>query len=691
VSTNRAPVARLWFEVKQINGIKRVIKKLKQGDNLYDLSGNLEQYRGLIITDINAVTDFIEFTNGDRLHAGEVTGDVNESALRRIQIREAIKAHFDKEKTLFNQGIKVLTLFFIDKVAKYRLYEDGISVGGEYAEVFEEEYVEVVNELKQDLFLGKDYCNYLDRISASDTHKGYFSIDKKGKMVNAIKNTKSEMSESTDQSAYDLIFREGWDNTNVFVICTLKHSDNTISRRQEVGRGLRICVNKSGDRQDDPATVHLTNVLTVVASESYRDFVNALQQDISDSLSSRPRIADEDYFIGKVMKTQNGNVTVTPKIAKQIYRYLVKNDYSDDNNRITTKYHDDLKNNSLASLPDELSVYEDHIFQLIDSVYSDANLPQIEDDRGAKTNLLNANYQKKEFKELWNRINKKMVYSVHFDSKELIEKSVKALNNELHVTPLQYSIQIGEQNDQISYDQIKSGSGFEVHETRTEQSNKSIQSKVKYDLIGKIAGNTQLTRKTISDILSQLQKPVFGQFRTNPECFISESSRLVNEQKATAIIEHLKYDPIDEKYDVDIFTNEQAKQDFSKADKKLNKHIYDYVITDSKVERAFVNELDTSAEIVLYAKLPRGFAIPTPVGNYNPDWAISFKEGSVKHIYFVAETKGTMSSMELREIEKTKINCAKKFFSEINRSVNLKHVTYDVVDSYGKLMEIVGI
>jgi type III restriction enzyme len=710
--SKQTPVARVEIEIKQNSGIKRIIRKLKKGDNLYDLSGELDQYKGFVISDINAVTDTVEFTNGHSLQAGEATGDVNEAALRRIQIREAIKAHFEKEKVLFHQDIKVLTLFFIDEVAKYRIYTDSVVEGGEYAKIFEEEYRDALNELKQDKFMHEGYKKHLDSIPVERTHNGYFSIDKKGKMVDALKAAKSERVESTDQSAYDLILkdkerllsfdeptrfifshsalREGWDNPNVFVICTLKHSDNTISRRQEVGRGLRISVDQLGERQDNPATVHQTNVLTVVASESYKEFVAALQKDISESLSERPRVADEAYFTGKVMSVDGGTVEVTPQIAKQIYRYLVKNDYTDENDHVAQTYHDAVKNETLAPLPDALQPYKEQIFQLIESVYSDAKLPQIENDRGAKTNPLNANFEKKEFKELWNRINRKAAYSVYFDSAELVRKCIRTLDMELRVTPLKYTIQRGEQTDGISYDQMKSGDGFKIKETSTEYNSKSIHSAVKYDLIGKVAENTQLTRKTVTEILSGIDKPVFAQFKTNPENFISEATRLIQEQKATVIIEHLSYDAVTETHDIDIFTEAQSKQDFSKAGKPLKRHIYDYVITDSKTERTFVQELDTSSEVVVYAKLPKGFSIPTPVGNYNPDWAISFKEGSVKHIYFVAETKGSMSSMELREIEKTKIECARKFFDEINRKINPENVKYDMVNSFSKLMDIVG-
>lgn len=710
VST-QTPVARIEIETRQTSGIKRILRKLKKGDNLYDLSGELDEYKGFVIADINAVTDTVEFTNGHQLQAGEATGDVNETTLRRIQIREAIKAHFEKEQVLYPQGIKVLTLFFIDEVAKYRLYTDGGEAGGEYARIFEEEYTDILRELKQDIFMHKEYRKYLDGISVDHTHNGYFSIDKKSKrMVDPVTGKKS--TETNDVDAYDLILkdkerllsfaeptrfifshsalREGWDNPNVFVICTLKHSDNSISRRQEVGRGLRIAVNQLGDRQDDPATVHQTNVLTVVASESYRDFVTALQKDLSESISERPRVADAKYFTGKILQTPSGVVEVTQEMAEAIEFYLIQNGYVDRKRNIAEKFHEAVHNDNLADLPEDLTPYKEQIFQLIQSVYSDAQLPEIENDRGAKTNPLNANFEKKEFKELWNRINHKAAYSVHFDSSELIEKCIQTLNMQLRVSPLQYTIQRGEQANGISYDQIKSGDSFEVRETSTEDNKHSVHSAVKYDLIGKVAEYVQLTRRTAASILTGLEKPVFAQFKTNPENFIAEASRLIQEQKATVIIEHLTYDVITATHDIDIFTDSQSKQDFSKAGAPLKRHIYDYVITDSKTERTFVQKLDTSSEVVVYAKLPKGFSIPTPVGNYNPDWAISFKEGSVKHVYFVAETKGSMSTMELRQIEKTKIECARKFFDGINRKINPKNVKYDVVNSFGKLMEIVG-
>ena len=357
--------------------------------------------------------------------------------------------------------------------------------------------------------------------------------------------------------------------------------------------------------------------------------------------------------------------------------------------RILGMYHEAKKEGTLAPLPPELQAHAEQVYQLIDSVFSDSQMFEIGDDRRPKKNPLNSNFDKQEFKELWNRINRKAAYSVDFDSAELVKKAVAELDKSLRVTPLQYTIQTGEQAAQVTYDGLKDGEAFVLKATETEKNVHSIHSAVKYDLIGKIAEGTQLTRRTTADILKEISVAVFAQFRTNPESFIAEAVRLINEQKATMIIEHLAYDPVEDKFDIDIFTAGQTKQDFSKAGDKLKRHIYDYVITDSGIERDFVKELDTCTEVVVYAKLPRGFLIPTPVGDYNPDWAVSFKEGTVKHVYFVAETKGSMSSMALNEIEKTKIKCARKFFDEINRKYAPENVKYDVVNSFGKLMELV--
>ena len=711
--STKAPVARVEIEVKLKSGeIKRQIKRLEFKDDLYTASNGLDQYRGYTISQIDANHDTIEFTNGEQLVAGEATGDVNENDIRRIQIRETVKAHFDKEKQLFAQGIKVLSLFFIDEVVKYRDY-DREDEKGDYARVFEREYAALREEYLSEFAIDNEaYRKYLGEIDPGKTHNGYFSIDKKNRMVDpSVKKTGDDKGLSDDETAYDLILkdkerllsfeeptrfifshsalREGWDNPNVFVMCMLKHSDNTISRRQEVGRGLRLSVDRHGDRIDHPAIVHEINVLTVVASESYKNFVKGLQTEIAETLSARPRKANEEYFSGKVIQTEGGPVEITPQMAKQIYRYLLKNDFTDDADSITDTYHKAKDAGELPGFGEELEPYRDQIIDLIDSVFNDSKLPKIDDGRKPKTNPLNDNFKKKEFQELWSRINRKAIYRVEFDSAELIGKAINALNSELRVTPLQYTVQKGEQATAITNEQLKSGESFRITDTTTERGG-AVYSDVKYDLVGKIAENVRLTRKTVAKILTGIESPIFGQFQSNPEHFIAETSRLINEQKATTVIEQLKYDEVSDRYETDIFTAAQTGQDFSRATEKLKKHIYDYCVVDSGQERSFVNELDASSEIVVYAKLPRGFLIPTPVGDYNPDWAITFRKGTVKHIYFMAETKGSMSSLALREIERTKIKCARKFFAEINQRIEKDKVKYDVVTDFAKLMDLVS-
>lgn len=722
------PVARIEIEQKLKSGsIKKYIKKLKVGDSLYAESNELDQYKGFTISEINALNDTVSFTNGVNFFAGQVMGDVNDELKRRLQIREAIRAHIEREEQLFSKGIKVLSLFFIDEVAKYRQYsEENKQLSGLYANMFEEEYNNILSSSSGHLF-EPEYEKYLRKIDVSSTHKGYFSIDKKSKQLvdPAMSKTEKAMDMANDIDAYDLILkdkerllsfdeptrfifshsalREGWDNPNVFVICTLKHSSNTISRRQEVGRGLRIAVNKYGERTDDPAfypsvNIHKNNVLTVVTDESYQDFVTGLQRDISLSLSQRPKKAEKEYFLNKVVtfedtidsQTSIKKLKITEDMADGIEFYLIQNGYVDRKKQITDKYHEDVKNNNLSPLPDDLEKYKNGIFTLVDSVFSEKALPVFENARAAKTNPLNSNFAKKEFKQLWNSINKKVVYTVDFDSQELINKSIALLNSNLKVSPLIYTVKRGQQIDDIDFDDIKEGQSFTTVETETQKNDTTIYSSVKYDLIGKICEGVKLTRKTVARILKGINRPVFDQFKKNPEDFISRVIEKINEQKATVIIERLSYNTLEETHDIDIFTQNQISQNFLNATRPLDKHIYDYLVTDSKIEKAFALELESSSEVVVYAKLPGGFYIPTPVGNYNPDWAIAFKKDSVKHIFFIAETKGSMKKMDLREVEYCKIKCAKKYFKELSEKHLIENVQYDVVNNYEELMKIVS-
>ncbi|WP_425040875.1 type III restriction-modification system endonuclease [Primorskyibacter sp. S187A] len=706
------PVARVEMEVKTNSGIKRVLRKVEKGRNLFDLSKGLDQYRDFVVSDIDARVDEVHFTNGAVLKAGEANGDVTERDIRRIQIRETIAAHLEREKQMFAKGIKVLSLFFIDEVAKYRDY-DADDEKGEYARVFEEEYEALKAEYLGELPLEDEaYRKHLDSIDISATHNGYFSIDKKGKLVDPKVKARGEFAGLTDDvSAYDLILkdkerllsfeeptrfifshsalREGWDNPNVFVMCMLKHSDNTISRRQEVGRGLRISVNKNGDRMDHAATVHDINVLTVVASESYKDFVGGLQKEIAENLSERPRQANAEYFEGKSITVNGSESIVSKDMAKRIERYLIKNDYIDDNDGITQAYHEAREAGTLAGLPEELLDYQEQILQLIDTVFNGTQLENMMGDgRKPKAIPRNKNFEKKEFQKLWQRINRKAVYQVEFDSNDLVRRCIDALDRDLVVSPLQYVVTEGTLSDELTEAQLRTGAAFKQSGIRSEESG-SAHSLVSYDVIGKLAEGADLTRGTIGKILTGMSAAKFSTFQANPEQFISEASRIIKEQKATTVIEHLTYDATADRYDTDIFPATQSGTDLTQAVGKLRNHVYDYAVVDSGVERKFVEDLDTSDEIIVYSKLPQGFLIPTPVGDYNPDWAIAFKEQSVQHIYFVAETKGSQPSLKFRELEREKIKCARKFFEEIANSVPNDRVKYDVVSDFSELMSAV--
>lgn len=716
LSSKKPPMARLELEVKFAGGnIKRKSQTLGIGDNLYVASNNLEQYKGYVIADINPVHCSVTFSNGEVLLKGDVVGDVSETDMRRIQIRETIVSHFEKEEKLFAMGIKCLSLFFIDEVAKYRQYDDsGAELLGEYGKMFEQEYTNILNE-RLTLF-DTPYQEYLHGISVQETHQGYFSIDNKGRSVNSTVKRGSEYSD--DISAYDLILkkkelllsfeeptrfifshsalREGWDNPNVFQICTLKHSDNITAKRQEVGRGLRLCVNQSGDRQDEEVcgegSVHDVNILTVIASESYYSFVGDLQKQIREVLYDRPTKATKEYFEGKTVMVGDLVYKISKQEADKIHRYLIKNYYVDDSDNITEEYRIAVENGQLAPLPSEMSALSEGIHMLVQAIFDDSLLDKmiVNGNKTKVDNPLNDNFYRKEFKELWNYINHKYAYTVNFDSGELIQKAIAAIDSKLYVSELKYTITRGQQSTDVDQYQLGRGEAFIADKTRTHTLNHAEVSQVQYDLIGKIAEGTVLTRKTVAAILKGISPEKVFLFRINPEEYISRIITLIKEQKATMTVEHISYNQIEGEYDSDIFTVSKTSQEYEKAF-LAKKHIQDYVFTDgtseNSVERRFAQDLELADEVCVYAKLPKGpngFYIPTPVGNYSPDWAIAFKRGTVKHIFFIAETKGAMDSMNLRPIEQAKISCAKKLFNEISNS----KVKYHDVDSYQTLLNV---
>ena len=715
LSPKKPPMAKVEMEINYKNSINRETRILAVGDDLYYISRQMEQYKGATVSEIDPVCGTVTFTNGEVIKAGEVVGDISEKDERRIQIRETILSHFEKEEKLFNMGIKSLSLFFIDKVEKYRKRDDdGNEFLGEYGQIFEQEYMNVLKDyIKGD---NTPYREYL-RSSCSDVssvHKGYFSIDKKtGKSIDSKPERGSEF--SGDTSAYELILknkerllsfeeptrfifshsalREGWDNPNVFQICTLKHSDSSTAKRQEVGRGLRLCVDRYGNRMDAETcgdSVHDVNMLTVIASEDYKKFVSDLQRDIKTVLYDRPTVATSEYFADKWVKVNDTPVRIDESTANIIEFYLISNGYVDIKRKITDKYRNDAANGTIAPLPQELAPMTEGIHKLIQSVYDDSILDNMFQD-GHKPkfsgNPLNENFAKKEFQALWKEINHKYAYTVEFDSEELIKKATEHINKNLHVSELQYTATVGRQKSKMDMYEVEKGTSFGGEKTRTQTLQHTQASSVRYDLVGKIAEGTVLTRKTAARILGGLNREKLMMFKYDPEEFISKTVKLIKEQKATMIVEHISYNQIEGEYDSTIFTAEKNNHSFEKAFVS-KKAIQDYVFTDGSadksIERTFAEDLDAAEEVCVYAKLPRTFQIPTPVGNYSPDWAIAFYEGTVKHIFFVAETKGTMESLNLRPIEQAKISCAKKLFNKMSAG----KVKYHDVDSYQSLLDV---
>ena len=714
VSKEKNPTASIQFDCKGAKGIRQKNVTVGIGYNLYDNSGNLDEYKvGFVVKSIDGRDNSVEFLNGIKIFAGDVIGKVSEDQLRRIQIRETILSHLERERQLFHKGIKVLSLFFIDEVAKYKQYdEDGHPFNGIYADIFEEEYNDIIGSMQ--LRAGDDdYIRYLDAISAHDTHAGYFSVDKKGKMTDS-KLSDKKAGTSDDIDAYDLIMknkellldrdpkkspvrfifshsalREGWDNPNVFQICTLKQSSSEVRKRQEVGRGLRLCVNQDGERMDANVLgndVQSINVLTVIASESYDSFAKGLQTELADAVADRPVAVTADLFKDKVIVDAGGNEQVVDgDTAQAIYFDLIVNGYIDKKGVLTDKYYAD-KANGAIQIAEEVADSRDSVINILDSVYdSRAMQPENARDKNVELQVDPDKLAMPEFKALWKRISPKSVYVVDFDTDELVNKAIASINRNLHVPKIYFKVETGAMDEIKSKDSLLDGSAFSKSKSSTYDSSKQIRagSSVKYDLIGKLVGETGLTRKAVVAILTGIEKSVFEQFKFNPEEFIIKAAALINDEKATAIIQHITYNVLDEHYDTDIFTEPTIKGKLGTNAMKAQRHLYDHIVYDSTNERNFAADLDTNTDVAVYVKLPDSFYIATPVGHYNPDWAIAFYEGTVKHIYFVAETKGSMSSMQLRLIEESKIHCAREHFKAISNG----NVVYDVVDSYQTLLE----
>lgn len=729
---NRKPTATVVFEfdAKDGGGIRRKTKTLVFGDDIYVHSGELEAYHdGYKISEINAREDegYVDFVNGIRIREGEVIGETNADDIRRIQIRETIMSHLETERRLYKKGIKVLSLFFIDEVAKYKYYVDGVEQKGVYAKIFEEEYDNAVDiYLNQQLQFeeDKDFREYLEKFPASKIHKGYFSIDKKGHAINSKEGREGG---SDDVLAYDLIMknkerlldfkepvrfifshsalREGWDNPNVFQICTLRESDAEIKKRQEIGRGLRLCVDQNGIRQDAEILgenlVHDTNILTVIANESYESFANSLQNEFDEITAKRPKDASASLFNGKIVQDASGENTLLIGVdeASDIYSSLVEAGLIDRaSKQLTDDYHAMNEEQKIQKIREAVgetyAVYAENLENILASVYDPKREQLISNARRSeKLNLDQEKYASKKFKELWDHINEKTYYTVDFDEKELVDRCINSINKNMRVTKTEVFVTEGllktVGKDKLEMYKKKIGTPITISELANDT--------VKYDLLSELSksrndGGTSLTRKAVADILTGIEPGVFDLFKTNPEEFIHNAIQLINEQKASTIVEHIEYDRLNEKWDGgEIFINGEITGEYNhNLIDTPNHHLYDKLRYDSEIEKNFAEELDKSDAVEVYVKLPRRFYIDTPMGHYNPDWAIAFKdESGIKHIYFVAETKGVNEGqldVGVKGVEKAKIECARKHFAKISNGDYI----YGVCNSYEKLLELVN-
>lgn len=706
------PTATIEFEGKGSAGLKKIRKTVGEGFNLYENSDEVAVYKtGYTIAKIDGRDNSIELSNGKKLFAGDMIGTVDPMHLRRIQIRETILSHIERERELFTKGIKVLSLFFIDEVKNYRVYENGQRANGVYADIFEEEYNAILSDYQTSALHGEYEKWLFDKSrTAADAHEGYFSVDKNKQFVDSKIGDKKEKT-SDDADAYDLIMkdkerllsrgepvrfifshsalREGWDNPNVFQICTLKDGKSEVRKRQEVGRGLRLSVNQDGERMDVSLlgeSVHDINILTVIASESYDSFAKELQTELADAVAYRPKTVDKTLFEGKVIKDTAGNEQVIDgELAQVIYEGLIENGYV-KKGQLTDKYYADKKSGKLE-IADEVADSTESVVGILDSIYNPAaTKPDNARENNVELKVRQDKLDSKEFKALWARISGKSAYVVDFSSSELIEKAANALNAKLRVNKIRVRIEQGAMDKIKSKEGLKGGEAFKKTESRDEDLSIRASSSVKYDLVGKLAAETKLTRSDIVKILNKVEKYVIAQFANNPEEFILQAAELIRDEIATVVIRHIKYNKLTEVYDTSLFTEPTIKGKLGANIMTAERHLFDHVKYDSEVERDFAEQLEIrKEEVAVYVKLPSGFYINTPVGKYNPDWAIAFYEGAVKHIYFVAETKGTMQEMSLREIELAKEHCAQEHF----KAISTDEVKFKIVSTYDELLKLV--
>ena len=680
VSNKNGFKANIELDIKTASGVKRTTKTVKLDDDLFDISGEREIYQGYVLSNIDCSPGYedIEFTNGTVLELGQTIGDFDEDDIKRAQIHATIQKHLEKELKLLPQGIKVLSLFFIDKVDNYRKYDAaGNAQKGKYAAMFEEEYQRLVNLPKYRTLFKDD--KYMLNYTADKVHDGYFSVDNKGR----VKDTKGDT--QTDYDTYNLIMKdkekllsfetplrfifshsalkEGWDNPNVFQVCTLVEARDVLTKRQKIGRGLRLAVNQNGERVHG----HNINVLTVMANESFADFALGLQMEIEEETGVRFGIIEKHAFAAMPYVDASGEVSSFGyENSEKVWEYLFQNNLIHANGKVTDELKEQIISDTLK-VQEEFASVRNKIIEVIRKSVSKLNIKDSSKETPVTVN--STVYESKEFNELWDKIKNKTVYSINVDIEKLINSCADSIKTMPAITK-QKLVQ------EISKIQIKK-SGVEGELVNVRSIEQHHVENPLPDILRYIQDETKLTRKTITEIL--IGSGRLEEFRNNPQKFMENVTDIIKKNLRHLVLDGIKYEKVQgmEYYKQDIFDSRELKGYLDSNVIESGKSIYDKVIYDSETEKVFAERMEKDEDVKLYAKLPATFLIETPIGNYNPDWAVLIEKDGVEKLYFVIETKGTVDEDQLRFTEGGKITCGRKHFEALQSDI-----IYEVANDY---------
>ncbi|UNF51569.1 DEAD/DEAH box helicase family protein [Bartonella krasnovii] len=681
VDNKKGHRAKIELDIQKKNTIKRSEKWVKQGDDLLNISGGRSLYDGYVVNDIYCEegNEYIDFTSKpDIIALHHAIGDVNEDEYKRLQIRKTIEEHLDKELKLTPMGIKVLSLFFIDKVAHYRDYT-AQEQKGKYALIFEEEYAKAIKKPKYNSLFSEMDTDSLP----SQVHNGYFSCDKSG-----VKDTNG--STKADEDTYNLIMKdkekllsfdsklkfifshsalkEGWDNPNVFQICTLNETKSTIKKRQEIGRGLRIAVNQDGER------VHgfEVNTLTVMANESYEEFVDSLQKEIEKEEGLRFGIIEMHSFANILIEKENQEHTfLGAQASETIWYNLLEKQYIDQHSKITNELKKALQADNVV-LPEQFEAQREAITAILKKTAGGLNIKNNEDKRTVRLNK--AVFDSPEFKKLWNRIKYKTIYNVDFNPNELIKKCANSIRKNLVVGKTKF-------NYTRAKTEISKG-GVNVAESQKSTHVYDVRDYKIPDILTYLQNETNLKRQSILSILRESGR--LDDFKNNPQKFIDEVKRLITREMQRFIVDGIKYHKIGDEhfYAQELFEQEELIGYLNKNMIKANKATHDHVVYDSNIESSLAQSFEKNNEIKVYAKLPEWFKIDTPLGSYNPDWAILFEQDGKEKLYFVVESKGAIFEDMLRDMEKAKIHCGREHFKALGGNTQ-----YIVTNNYETFLD----